>query len=162
MQQCSWSCFPNQNEYRKVLTVTTQLNLLQWWTTLISRLKTTFGNSVLKSSIGLQRLIMCFWTIGTFWAGISTPMSPRGTIKPSETAMISSKLSIPSWGSFNWRYSWQDCCYLPRLIRWYSCWWPCSFWWWFNWHGYWWKRRCKQGTCMSRLKPWCYLLEIQS
>ena len=47
----------------------------------------------------LHFLIKAFWTTGTSSVGISTPMSPRATIKPSETFKISSILSIPSWFS---------------------------------------------------------------
>ena len=43
--------------------------------------------------------IKSFCTKGTFSAGISTPMSPRAIIKPSETFKISAKLSIPSCDS---------------------------------------------------------------
>ena len=47
----------------------------------------------------LHFLIKVFWTNGTLMNGISTPMSPRATIKPSETCKISSMLSIPSCDS---------------------------------------------------------------
>ena len=45
----------------------------------------------------LHFLIIIFWTIGTSSLGISTPMSPLATIIPSETWMIESILSTPSW-----------------------------------------------------------------
>src|SRR5699024_8318814 len=52
---------------------------------------------------GLPNLLHCliksFCTIGTDSGGISTPISPRATIKPSETSSISLILSIPSWFS---------------------------------------------------------------
>ncbi|CEX42449.1 Uncharacterised protein [Streptococcus pneumoniae] len=47
----------------------------------------------------LHFLIRRFCTNGTSSGGISTPMSPRATIKPSETSKIESMLSIPSWFS---------------------------------------------------------------
>ncbi|MMZ62433.1 hypothetical protein D1872_246410 [compost metagenome] len=43
--------------------------------------------------------IMRFCTNGTSSAGISTPKSPRATIRPSETSKISSRLSTPCWFS---------------------------------------------------------------
>ncbi|KYC62777.1 hypothetical protein B4099_2653 [Heyndrickxia coagulans] len=47
----------------------------------------------------LHFLIISFCTSGTASVGISTPRSPRATIKPSDTARISSILSTPSWFS---------------------------------------------------------------
>ena len=41
-------------------------------------------------------LIIFFWRMGTSWAGISTPRSPRATITPSDTSMMASRLSTPS------------------------------------------------------------------
>ena len=39
--------------------------------------------------------IIRFWAMGTWAAPISTPRSPRATMVPSATAMISSRLSSP-------------------------------------------------------------------
>ena len=50
--------------------------------------------TVLHASLHLR--MISFWICGTSCAGISTPISPLATIMPSATAMISSKLSIPS------------------------------------------------------------------
>ena len=41
-------------------------------------------------------LIIFFWRMGTSWAGISTPRSPRATMMPSEAAMMASRFSTPS------------------------------------------------------------------
>ena len=43
----------------------------------------------------LHILTIFFWQTGNSSNGISTPKSPRATIIPSLTLMISSKLSIP-------------------------------------------------------------------
>ena len=40
-------------------------------------------------------LIIIFWMIGTSSSGISTPMSPRATMIPSQASMIESMLSTP-------------------------------------------------------------------
>ena len=45
----------------------------------------------------LHNLINLFCTTGTSSIGISTPISPRATIIPSESSSISSIFSTPSW-----------------------------------------------------------------
>ena len=47
----------------------------------------------------LHFLMSSFCIIGTVSGAISTPRSPRATIRPSEIFRISSMLSIPSWFS---------------------------------------------------------------
>ena len=44
----------------------------------------------------MEFLISFFWMMGTSSKGISTPMSPRAIIMPSETRKISSILATPS------------------------------------------------------------------
>ena len=65
----------------------------------------------------LHFLIKLFCTKGTFSAGISTPMSPRAIIKPSETLMISSKLSIPSCDSILGKICTCSMCFSSKSSR---------------------------------------------
>mmetsp|Transcript_31571 Transcript_31571/g.91810 ORF Transcript_31571/g.91810 Transcript_31571/m.91810 type:complete len:219 (+) Transcript_31571:652-1308(+) len=47
----------------------------------------------------LQREIIIFWAMKTWWGGISMPRSPRATMMPSLASRMSSKFSRPSWFS---------------------------------------------------------------